>query len=199
VGAPTFSRAYHRLLIQAAAFAPAAPQIRAQGGLQYYRFDDDSPQGRYHYLRLHPLSAAELGLETAEELATLLDLGAFPEPYFSGSQDEARRWSREHREFLLQEELRGLETVQAIGQLELRYFRDVDGREVDFVVTENRKPLWLIEAKRGDGDVSPGLRYLKERFPAAQAWQVSAARKKDFVSREGVRVAPALQLLSELV
>ena len=31
--------------------------------------------------------------------------------------------------------------------LELRYFRDSDGREVDFVVVEGRRPLLFVEAK----------------------------------------------------
>jgi predicted AAA+ superfamily ATPase len=84
-------------------------------------------------------------------------------------------------------------------ELELRYFRDIDGREVDFVVTENRKPLWFVEAKWGDADVVKGLKYLKERFPAAEAWQISATGTKDFVSREGIRVAPALELLKTLI
>lgn len=39
-------------------------------------------------------------------------------------------------------------------ELELRYFRDVDGREVDFVVVEGREPILLVEATlvRGDRD-----------------------------------------------
>jgi uncharacterized protein len=83
--------------------------------------------------------------------------------------------------------------------LELRYFRDVDGREVDFVVVERGKPIALIECKLGDDAVSPGLRYLKARFPGVTAWQVSARGLRDYVSGEGVRVAPAARLLRELV
>jgi uncharacterized protein len=83
-------------------------------------------------------------------------------------------------------------------ELELRYFRDVDGREMDFVVLENRKPLQFIEAKWSDGDVSLGLKYLKERFAGVDAWQISAVGTKDFVSKEGIRVAPAVELLSRL-
>ena len=41
----------------------------------------------------------------------------------------------------------------------------------------------------------PNLRYLKSRFPAADAWQISAVGTKDFQTREGIRVAPALALL----
>ena len=83
--------------------------------------------------------------------------------------------------------------------LDLRYFRDVDGREVDFVVTENRQPKLLVEAKSADTDVDRGLRYLKTRFPKADAWQLSASGKKDYVTVDGIRVAPALRLLSTLV
>ena len=34
--------------------------------------------------------------------------------------------------------------------LDLRYFRDTDGREVDFVVTERGQPRWLVECKLRD-------------------------------------------------
>lgn len=84
-------------------------------------------------------------------------------------------------------------------ELELRYFRDVDRREVDFVVTEGRKPRLLVESKWEDAEVDRGLRYLKARFPEAEAWQVSAAGQKDYVSPEGIRVAPACALLRGLV
>jgi hypothetical protein len=56
----------------------------------------------------------------------------------------------------------------------------------------------IVECKSSDREVSPPLRYLKARFPAAQAWQISAAGGRDYVSREGIRVAPALELLAAL-
>ena len=84
-------------------------------------------------------------------------------------------------------------------ELELRYFRDIDRREVDFVVTERRAPIAFIECKLGDDAVSPGLKYLKARFQGVTAWQISAHGRRDYVSAEGVRVAPAALLLAELV
>lgn len=83
--------------------------------------------------------------------------------------------------------------------LELRYFRDVDGREVDFVVVERRDPILMVECKWGDPDLSPGLRYLRARFPKVPAWQLLATDYKDYVSPEGIRVAPAASLLRDLV
>ena len=83
--------------------------------------------------------------------------------------------------------------------LELRYFRDLEGREVDFVVVEGRQPRLLVECKWEAAEPDRGLRYLKARFPEAQAWQLSAVGSKDYQTREGIRVAPALALLKTLV
>jgi predicted AAA+ superfamily ATPase len=82
--------------------------------------------------------------------------------------------------------------------LELRYFRDTDGREVDFVVVEGRQPLMMVECKWSDAPPERSLRYMKARFPEADAWQVSAAGQKDYVTPEGIRIAPALALLGRL-
>lgn len=83
--------------------------------------------------------------------------------------------------------------------IDLRYFRDTDGREVDFVLAEGRSPRLLVECKWGDAEVDRSLKYLKVRFPTADAWQISATGSKDYVTPEGIRVAPALALLRSLV
>ena len=77
--------------------------------------------------------------------------------------------------------------------------RDVDGREVDFVVTERRRPLQLIECKWADSDVARGLIYLKERFPDAEALQIHATGKKDYETERGIRILPAVSFLRTLV
>jgi predicted AAA+ superfamily ATPase len=275
--------------------------ITGSARLDLYRFGGDSLQGRYHLLRMHPLSVAELGIATSAELRDLLTLGGFPEPFFSGSETEAKRWSREYRTLLVREEVATLERVQDLGNLELlvlrlpelvgsplslnalredlqvshktvaswvqildrlyavfrlppfgaarlravkkeqkhyhldwsvvpregprfenlvaahllkwvhfeqdvrgrdlelRYFRDVDGREVDFVIVEGRKPIRFVECKWDDAEVSRGLHYLVERFPDCDAFQVSAVGSKDFVTPDRIRVCPATTLLRELI
>ncbi len=48
--------------------------------------------------------------------------------------------------------------------MELRYFRDVDGREVDFVLTLNRQPMTLNEWDyRSPDDIRacPAVEYLR--------------------------------------
>ncbi|MEE8410582.1 MAG: DUF4143 domain-containing protein [Myxococcota bacterium] len=82
--------------------------------------------------------------------------------------------------------------------LELRYFRDVDRREVDFVITEGRSPILVVECKLGDEPVGPALRYFRARFPDAEAWQVSLRGRRDVVSN-GIRVSNALMFFERLV
>ena len=83
--------------------------------------------------------------------------------------------------------------------LDLRYFRDHDRREVDFVVVNGRTPVLMVECKLDDVAVDPGLRYLKARFPACDAWQIHAKGTKDYQTAEGIRLAPAMTLLKTLV
>ncbi|MBI4247857.1 MAG: ATP-binding protein [Elusimicrobia bacterium] len=274
--------------------------VTGSARLDYYRFGGDSLQGRYHYLRLHPFSVAELQIKTGRDFQDLWTLGGFPEPFFSGSETEAKRWSREYRSRLVREDIASLEGIQDLGNLEmlmlrlpelvgsplslnalredlqishktvsrwmqslermyavfriapfgpprvravkkeqkhyhfdwsliaepslrfenlvaahllkwahfeqdakgrnveLRYFRDVEGREVDFVVLEDGRPLQMVECKQSDAEIGRGLKYLKARFKECEAWQIAAEGKKDYVSAAGIRVCPALKFLGRL-
>lgn len=274
--------------------------VTGSARLDYYRFGGDSLQGRYHLLRLHPLSVAELGLRTASDLRSLLTLGGFPEPYYGGSEVEARRWARDYRTRLVREDVTDLERVQDLGRLELlilrlpelvgspvsvnalredlqlshatveswlgvlermyavfriapfgpprlravkkaqkhyhldwslvpsegprfenlvachllkwvhfqqdtqgrdlelRFFRDRDGHEVDFVVVEQRRPIFFVEAKWADGDADGGLRYLVAKFPGVPAFQLSATGTRDFVTPDRIRVCHANTFLKTL-
>jgi hypothetical protein len=275
--------------------------VTGSARLDFYRFAGDSLQGRYHLLRMHPFTARELGLRTRKELDALLRLSGFPEPFLAGSEQEARRWSREYRNLLIRDEVHSLERIDDLSRLELlalrlpdlvgsplsinalredlevshktaarwlevlerlfaifrvppfgtsrmravkkmpkhyhfdwslvrepgarfenmvgghllkwvhweqdtqgrdlelRYFRDRDDREVDFVVTERRRPVLMVETKLGDTDVERGLSALHDRFPECPAWQVHATGSKDYQTPAGIRVAPALALLQTLV
>lgn len=84
-------------------------------------------------------------------------------------------------------------------EIEVRYFRDVYRREVDFVVLENKRPLQFIECKLSDTEINPALKYLKERFPKTKAYQISMEGKKDFLSKEDIRVCPATIFLKGLI
>jgi predicted AAA+ superfamily ATPase len=273
--------------------------VTGSAKLDAYRFGGDSLQGRYHFLRMHPLSVAEL--KEADAVEALMVYGGFPEPFFSQNQIDAKRWSLNYRTRLIREDITSLEQVVDLGRLELlflrlpdlvgsplsinalredlqthhttvakwigifekmyavfrlspfvsphikavkkeqkhyhfdwtllenegprfenltachllkwvhwqydtlgedmdlRYFRDITGREVDFVVTRKNKPMMFIECKLSDDAVNPALTHLKKRFPATPAYQISLRGRKDYVNGDGVRVCPAQKLFMEWV
>jgi hypothetical protein len=72
-------------------------------------------------------------------------------------------------------------------------------REVDFVITENLKPLRFIVVKWSDTPVSKALMYMLKKFPGTDGYQIHYSGKKDYISPEGVRVMPALSFLRGLV
>jgi predicted AAA+ superfamily ATPase len=57
-------------------------------------------------------------------------------------------------------------------KMELRFLRDRDGREVDFVVLQNGKPLFAVECKSGERQLSKNIGYFKERTQIPEFFQV---------------------------
>jgi len=82
---------------------------------------------------------------------------------------------------------------------ELCYFRDVDKREVDFVVMERGAPVSFIECKTSSGEISQSLRYLKIRFPGVEAIQVVLDRNIDVLTKDDIRLCSAHLLLKDLI
>jgi uncharacterized protein len=255
--------------------------VTGSAKLDHYNKGGESLQGRYHFLRLHPLSFKELKKQDQKSLEKLLDLGPFPEPFLGGDKDEARRWSREYRSRLINEELLSLEKVSEISlvdllslrlidsvsstlsinslredlqvshqtvsrwiellenlyhvyriypfgspklkalkkesklyfldwnliknpyarlenlvanhllkwchyledtlgySMELRFYRDLEKREVDFVVLQDSSPIEFIEVKQSKQNIDSNLVYLKKKFPEVPAVQVSLEECKD--------------------
>jgi predicted AAA+ superfamily ATPase len=83
--------------------------------------------------------------------------------------------------------------------MELRYFRDIDGREVDFVLMENKKPVQFVECKLTQRAAGKGLLYLHTRFPDVPAWQVALNGTPDTTDRHGIRHVSAVKYLTGLV
>ncbi len=271
--------------------------VAGSARLDYYRHSGDSLQGRYHHFRLHPLTVDELDIHTQTDFDTLLTLGGFPEPFLSGSDQQARRWRREYRSRLVEEDVRDLELTQKLSSMELlllrlpqlvgsplsinalredlncahktiskwldifermysifrlsplgspkiravkkeqkhyhcnwaeveddgarfenlvashmlkwvhfmqdwqgrdvdlAYFRDVDGREVDLIITDNKQPVCAIECKRRYKSISRNLCYFKSKHPECQAIQVHQFDLKEFISKDGVHAVNWRSLL----
>lgn len=275
--------------------------VTGSAKLDHYRHGGDSLQGRHHFLRLHPLSFTEIGGSSAGDLDDLLTLGGFPEPFLSGSETEARRWSRDYRARLVAHDLQDLEQVKDIAlvqqmvlrlpalvasplsinalredlqvahqtvarwltilenlymifriypfgapsikavkkeakhyhldwtvvadpgarlenlvachllkwchfledsegrAMELRYYRDTTGREVDFVILEDGQPIMFVECKSSQGRRHRGLSYLKGKYPTVAAVAVDRQTDSDTITRDGIRLVNIATLLGELV
>jgi predicted AAA+ superfamily ATPase len=57
-------------------------------------------------------------------------------------------------------------------RMELRFIRDTDKREIDFVVIQDKKPPFAVECKSGDSAPSPHLFYFRDRTPIPKFYQV---------------------------
>jgi hypothetical protein len=99
--------------------------------------------------------------------------------------------------FHLLKECHHLEDVEG-EDAELRFFRDVEGREVDFVQLRSGRPVRFVECKLAETTISPALLYLQRKFSSVDAVQVIARRGVDRVVKEGVRLVSAERFLSEL-
>jgi predicted AAA+ superfamily ATPase len=264
--------------------------VTGSARLDYYRHGGDSLQGRYRFYRLTPFCCTELGEPKKSTIDQLFHLGPFPEPFLSGSEREARVWSRDYCLRMMKEELRDLERVMDIAlveklamllpervgsplslnnlkedlqvahqtvsrwatilealymifriypftgsssrsikkeakhyhfdwttvadpgarfenlvafhllawcwrqqdsegrDVELKYYRDMDRREVDFVITENNRPIHLVEVKSSVREISSSLRYLAARYPKIPARQIALQFDDDRTTKEGIRL-----------
>lgn len=58
-------------------------------------------------------------------------------------------------------------------RMELRYIRDTDKRELDFVVLKKKKPLFAVECKLNSENLSPHVIYFKDRTKVPSFYQIN--------------------------
>ncbi|MBI2336788.1 MAG: ATP-binding protein [Deltaproteobacteria bacterium] len=254
--------------------------VTGSARLDLYRRGGDSLFGRYHFYRLHPLVPNEIEKSISRQtIETLIKLGGFPEPFYSGSERVLKRWHRNRMIQVLRDDLRDLERIEEIDlvfrlaerlpalvgsplsinalredlqvahfsvqrwlivleklfyiyrispygapkiravrkeqktylwdwsqildpgarfenyvgslllaycdyledtegeRMELRYIRDTDKREVDFVVIKNGAPLFAVECRLSDTSVNPHIHYFQQRTSIPYFYQVHMGQK----------------------
>ncbi|HXH73358.1 MAG TPA: ATP-binding protein [Bacteriovoracaceae bacterium] len=75
-------------------------------------------------------------------------------------------------------------------KMELRYLRDTDKREVDFVVVKDKKPLFAVECKVSDRELSGHMAYFKERTNIPKFYQVHMGEKDFGDAKVSGRILP---------
>lgn len=81
--------------------------------------------------------------------------------------------------------------------MELRYIRDTDGREIDFVVLKDKKPLFAVECKSGDKQLSPHIEYFRNRTSIPEFYQVHL-KEKEYGSVKTGKLMPFHKFCKEL-
>ncbi len=66
-------------------------------------------------------------------------------------------------------------TDSAQGLFDLHFVRDKEKREVDFLITREKKPWMLIECKSNSKTMSPSLKYFSERLETKLNFQLTDA------------------------
>ena len=142
----------------------------------------------YYHFRIYPFSAKRIRSLKKEPKLYLWD--------WSEVEDEAARF-----ENLVASHL--LKLVHFVADYEgykseLYFLRDVDKREVDFLVTIGGKPWFAVEVKLNDTSLSPHLLYFKERLSIPYAYQVVKKTAVDRIEKEA-RIISAGKFLSGLI
>lgn len=81
--------------------------------------------------------------------------------------------------------------------MEIRYLRDTDGREIDFVVIKNKKPIFAVECKSGERQLSKHIAYFKERTGIPEFYQIHL-KDKDYGAPSTGRVLPFVKFCKEM-
>ncbi|OGQ06627.1 MAG: AAA family ATPase [Deltaproteobacteria bacterium RIFCSPLOWO2_12_FULL_40_28] len=82
--------------------------------------------------------------------------------------------------------------------MELRYLRDTDKREVDFVVLKNKKAVFAVECRLSDTNLSPHIHYFSARTDIPKFYQVHL-KEKDFGNETTIgRSLPLTHFVKEL-
>ena len=80
--------------------------------------------------------------------------------------------------------------------MDLRFLRDTDKREVDFIVLKEGLPLFAVECKTGEKNINNSIFYFKERTQIPKFYQVHEG-DRDY-EKKGIRVIPVQTFCKEL-
>lgn len=142
----------------------------------------------YYHFRLYPFSASQIKALRKEPKMYLWD--------WSELNDQSARIENmvalhllKTAHFLYDSEGR---------RAELFFLRDREGREVDFLLTVDKKPWLAVEVKQNDKEPSPYLKYFGERLKIPFQYQVVLDRGTDFLTGR-IRVISMDKFLSGLI
>lgn len=93
-------------------------------------------------------------------------------------------------------------TDRGMGQYELFFLRDKEKREVDFLLTKNEEPWFLVEVKSSKASLTPSLAHFQKQTQAKHAFQVIIDADYEEINCFNYTkpvIVPAKTFLSQLV
>lgn len=141
----------------------------------------------YYLFRIHPFSTSAIKSLRKQPKLYLWD------------------WSQVENEGARFENMIALHLLKAVSFLydvegykaELYFMRDFEGREVDFLITVNKKPWFAVEVKSSEKLISPHLKYFGEKLNIPFKYQAIKTSGVDFI-KDGIRVISADKFLTGL-
>lgn len=74
-------------------------------------------------------------------------------------------------------------------QMDLRYIRDKEKREMDFIVLKNKKPIFAVECKTGERKLARHIPYFSERL-GIPIFQVHIGTDDEHIAKYNTRIIP---------
>jgi uncharacterized protein len=142
----------------------------------------------YYHFRIYPYASKRIRSLKKEPKLYLWD--------WSEVDDEAARFENLMASHLLK--FAHFITDYEGFRAELHFLRDVDKREVDFLMTIDGKPWFAVEVKLSDSNLSPNLLYFKDRLAIPYLYQVVRKENTDRLEK-GARIISAGKFLSGLI
>lgn len=111
--------------------------VTGSARLETFKKSGDSLTGRYFHTHLFPINISDLvgndfilpksatelismatSMSDFKNLDTLLTCGGFPEPFFKGTESFYKRWSNQHNELIVTEDIRDLSRISEVDKIE---------------------------------------------------------------------------------
>lgn len=81
---------------------------------------------------------------------------------------------------------------------ELYFLRDIESREVDFLIVENRRPWFAVEVKSSATDIAKNLNYFNGKLCIPFLYHIVDEKNVD-VKKDKIRIISREKILAALV
>ena len=201
--------------------------VTGSARLETFKKSGDSLMGRYFHTHLFPLNLPDFQKNDfsfssdpeylickaadkpdAPEMGHLLAFGGFPEPYLKGSDRFLRRWSAQHKDLIIHEDIRDLSRVLELDKMDILFDMiqpslgspmSYRGLSLDLEATPNSVKRWLqiLGLVHLIFSIPPYTRRIRRSYLVEKKWYLtdwSQAKTNPFENFVAASLLRAVQL-----